>query len=94
MFDLKMNVGHCGHLSWSSYRKSPKFSDTQNVLCDQAKIQTKWSFHREMCPKSGVRMTNSADPDQTAPLGAVGCGSALFSKACLSENFGPLQYFV
>ena len=26
------------------YGKSPKFSDTQNVLCDQAKIQTKKVF--------------------------------------------------
>ena len=46
----------------------------QNVPCNQDKIQTKWSFHREICPKSGVRMTNSVDPYKTAPLGS---GSAL-----------------
>ena len=32
------------------------------------------------------------DPDQTAPLGAVWSGSALFAQACLSENLGSLQY--
>ena len=28
-------------------------------------------YHRVMCPKDADRMANSADPDQTAPLGAV-----------------------
>ena len=64
--------------------KRPKFSNTQNVRCNQAKIQTKMSFHREICQKSANRMTNSVDPDQTAPKGAVLSGSALFAKACLS----------
>ena len=35
-------------------------------------------------------MANSVDPDQTAPL--VWSGSALFAKACLSENLGSLRY--
>ena len=35
---------------------------------------------------------NSVDPDQTAPLGAVWSGSALFAQACLSENLGSLRY--
>ena len=39
------------------------------------------------------RMANSVDPDQTAPLGAVWSGSALFAKAYLSENLGSLWYF-
>ena len=38
------------------------------------------------------RMANSVDPDQTAPLGAVWSGSALFAQAYLSENLGPLRY--
>ena len=76
------------------YRKSPKFSDTQYVRCNHAKIQTKTSFHREICPKGANRMTNSVDPDQTAPLGAVCSGSALFAKACVSENLGPLWYCI
>ena len=33
-------------------------------------------------------MANSADPDQTAPVGAVWSGSALFAQAYLSENLG------
>ena len=35
-------------------------------------------------------MANSVDPDQTAPLGAVWSGSALFVQTCLSENLGTL----
>ena len=31
-----------------------------------------------MCLKSTIVMANSTDPDQTAPLGAVLSGSALF----------------
>ena len=37
-------------------------------------------------------MSNSADPDQTAPLGAVWSGSALFAQGYLSENLGSLRY--
>ena len=37
-------------------------------------------------------MTSSVDPDQTAPVGAVCSGSALFAKACVSENLGSLWY--
>ena len=36
-------------------------------------------------------MANSVDPDQTAPLGAVWSGSALFAQAYLSKNLGSLQ---
>ena len=35
---------------------------------------------------------NSADPDQTAPLGAVWSGSALFAQTYLSKNLGSLRY--
>ena len=37
-------------------------------------------------------ITNSEDPDQTANLGAVWSGSALFAQTYLSENLGSLQY--
>ena len=37
-------------------------------------------------------MASSVDPDQTAPLGAVLSGSALFAKAHVSENLGSLRY--
>ena len=37
-------------------------------------------------------MANSVDPDQTAPLGVVWSGSALFAQVYLSENLGSLRY--
>ena len=45
-----------------------------------------------MSPNDADGMTNSVDPDQTAPLGAVWSGSALFAQAYLSENLGTLRY--
>ena len=45
-----------------------------------------------MYPKDAEEIANSVDPDQTAPLGAVWSGSALFAQTCLSENLGSLQY--
>ena len=44
-----------------------------------------------MSPNDAGGMANSVDPDQTAPLGAVWSGSALFAQACLSENLESLQ---
>ena len=44
-----------------------------------------------MSPNDADGMANSVDPDQTAPLGAVWSGSALFAQAYLSENLGSLQ---
>ena len=37
-------------------------------------------------------IANSEDSDQTAPLGAVLYGSALFAQTYLSENLGSLRY--
>ena len=45
-----------------------------------------------MSPNDADGMANSVDPDQTAPLGAVWSGSALFAQTCLSENLGSLRY--
>ena len=46
-----------------------------------------------MSPNDADGITNSVDPDQTAPpLGAVWSGSALFAQAYLSENLGSLRY--
>ena len=42
-----------------------------------------------MHPKDAEGIANSVDPDQTAPLralGAVWSGSALFAQAYVSEN--------
>ena len=44
-----------------------------------------------MHPKDAEGIANSVDPDQTAPLGAVWSGSALFAHTCLSEN---LRYVI
>ena len=45
-----------------------------------------------MSPNDTDGMANSVDPDQTAPLGPVWSGSALFAQAYLSENIGSLWY--
>ena len=47
-----------------------------------------------MHPKDAEGIANSVDPDQTAPLGAVWSGSALFAQICLSENLGTLWYLM
>ena len=44
-----------------------------------------------MSPNDADRMANSVDPDQTAPVGAVWSGSALFAQAYLFKNLGSLQ---
>ena len=41
-----------------------------------------------MHPKDAAVIANSVDPDQTAPLGAVWSGSALFAQTCLSDHYG------
>ena len=47
-----------------------------------------------MHPKDAEGIANSVDPDQTAPLGAVWSGSALFAQTYLSENFRILRYVI
>ena len=44
-----------------------------------------------MSPNDADGMANSVDPDQTAPLGTVWSGSALFAQAYLSKNLGSLR---
>ena len=53
-----------------------------------------WLYDRVLSPKDADGMANSVDPDQTAPLGAVWSGSALFAQAYLSENLGSLRYIL
>ena len=50
------------------YRKFPKYSDTKKICCNHSKILTMWLYHRVVSPNDEVRMANSVDPDQTAPL--------------------------
>ena len=75
-----------------NYHNFPKYSDTQKICCNHSKIWTMWLYKRVMSPNDADGMANSVDPDQTAPLGAVWSGSALFAQACLSENLGSLRY--
>ena len=72
------------------HRKFPKYLDTQNICCNHSKIWTMLHYHRVMSPYDADGMANHVDPDQTAPLGAVWSGSALFAQAYLSENLGSL----
>ena len=73
-----------------SYRKFPKYSDTQNICCNHSKILTMWLYHRVMSPNDVDGMANTADTDKTAPR-AVWSGSALFAQAYLSENSWSLR---
>ena len=43
-----------------------------------------------MHPIDAEWIADSVDPDQTAPVGALWSGSALFAQAYLSKNFGSL----
>ena len=54
------------------YRKNPKISDTRKFCCNLPKIGTRWLYRRVLHPKEADNIANSVDPDQTAPLGAVG----------------------
>ena len=74
------------------YRKVPKFSDNIKLCFNLPKIQTKKANLRVFRQKDADGKANSGDPDQTAPLGAVWSGSALFAQTYLSENLGSLQY--
>ena len=47
-----------------------------------------------MSPSDADGMANSVDPDQTAPVGAVWSGSALFAQTYQSENLGSLRYYL
>ena len=62
------------------YRKVPKFSDTRNFCRNLPKIETKRLNLRVFRQKDANGIANSEDPDQTAPLGAVCTGSALFAQ--------------
>ena len=64
----------------------------QNICCNHSKIWTMWLYHGVISPNDADGMANSVDPDQTAPLGAVWSGSALFAQAYLFENIGSLRY--
>ena len=78
------------NVSLVNYCKFPKYSETQKIYCNHSKIWIMWLYHRVMSPNDADGMANSMDPNQTAPLGTVWSGSALFAQAYLSENLGSL----
>ena len=53
------------------YHIVSKFSDARKLCCNLPKIQEKRPNLRVFCQKDANEIANSADPDQTAPLGAV-----------------------
>ena len=75
----------------NAYCKVPKFSEAQNLCCNLPKIETKSTILRVLFKNDANGIANSEDPDQTAVLGAVWSGSALFAQTYLSENLGSLS---
>ena len=51
------------------------------AVLNYPKIWTVFVFHREIGWKHAERMTNSVDPDQTAPSGAAWPGFTLFAQS-------------
>ena len=74
------------------YRKTLKILDPRKLSCNTPKIQIKGPNLRVFLQKDSNGIANSENPDQTAPLGAVWSGSALFAKTYLSENLGLLRF--
>ena len=72
--------------------KIQKFGHSKFCINDP-KIWTTRLYHTAMLLKDADGIANSVDPDQTAPLGAVWSGSALFAQAYLSKNLGSLRYW-
>ena len=68
----------------NSHRKSPKYSDTQNIAVIILKFEQCGSTTKLGVQKNADRMANSVDPDQTAPLGAVWSGTTLIAQTYLS----------
>ena len=75
-----------GTVNFLNIRKPQKF------VVITLKFELRGSTIEYLSPNDADGMANSVDPDQTAPLGAVWSGSALFAQAYLSENLGSLRY--
>ena len=58
-------------LKASKYCIVPKFLDARKLCCNLPKIQTNGPNLSVFRQKDIVKIANSGDPDQTAPLGAV-----------------------
>ena len=82
----------CRHMTLKQYCKFHRYSDTQKICCNHTKIWTMWLCHRVMSPNDADGMANSVDPDQTAPLGAVWSGSALFCPDLSVRKLRKITY--
>ena len=71
----------------SEYHNNPKNWDIRKNYFNHPKIWTRWlypPYYRVMHFKDADRIANSVDPDQTAPLGAVGLGLHYMTRSiCL-----------
>ena len=63
-----------------------KFERLNNAIVLKRKLFCFYSA--AICPNDADIMANSVDPDQTAPVGAVCSGTALFAQSCLSKFLG------
>ena len=91
---LEQNLTLKHRSQWYNHRKNHKILDIRKFTVITLQVEPRWPFLRVMRPKDAEGISDSVDPDQTAPLGAVWSGSALFAQTCLSENSGTLQYCV
>ena len=73
----------------TSYRKVPKLSGARNFAVSHLNFKQRGQSLGYFIKNDANRIANSADPDQTVPLGAV--WSALFAQSYLSENLRSLQ---
>ena len=73
------------------YRKVPKFSDARNFAEIPLNFKQMGPNLKVFCQNHANEIANGEDPDQTAPLGAVWSGSALFAQTYLSEDLGSLR---
>ena len=67
------------------------FQTPENFAIMYLKFKKRGQTFGHFVKKDANGIANSEDPDQTAPLGAVLSGSALFAQTCLSENLGSLR---
>ena len=68
ILDGLMNAGMPQYLSVLEYSYSRNIALVVSITVKVLNFRT---LHREIYPNCAKRMANSADPDQTAPLGAV-----------------------
>ena len=79
------SVGQC-LIHWATWAPA-----SQMITLIILKIE---QFCFTMASKRWQLMANTVDPDQTAPLGAVWSGSALFVQTYLSQYVNILQYLL